>query len=94
MSALSTQDFNNVIREIKNKGVSFPQQLVVVTQTAMSALGVSRDLTQNVSGIPAGEDEIDEGSIYSWINNIQVGDSASITQLTQIDATAQTRLNG
>jgi len=50
-------------------------------------LGVARDTTKAVPGAPKGSDQVDLGSVISWVKKVKVTDTVALAQLVQIDAT-------
>jgi hypothetical protein len=88
--------FNNVIRWIKRYDPERVGILRHATFNTLKRLGVSRDKSKSVKGIPNGSDHGDFMSIIAWMDKIENTEahSEAIAQIVAIDATCVTRLEG
>lgn len=91
---LPRNQFRNIIRVINKSGIDLSSSIRQITYDALKRLGVKRDLTKAKSGIPRGSDQVDLGSIKTWLSKIQVSNVDAIKQLVVIDATAVVRTKG
>lgn len=55
-------------------------------------LRASRDRGNVVAGVPKGSDNVDTGSIITWMSKISKNNEAALDQLTKIWATGKARL--
>ncbi|MCK9570106.1 hypothetical protein M0R72_14275 [Candidatus Pacearchaeota archaeon] len=84
---LPQNHFNNVIRMVRSSASERVLILRNATYNALKALGVARDTTKAVPGAPKGSDQVDLGSVISWVKKVKVTDTVALAQLVQIDAT-------
>jgi RAB protein geranylgeranyltransferase component A len=84
---LPQNQFNNVIRMVRRSEAERVLVLRNATFNALKALGVKRDTNMVVAGMPAGSNQVDIGSVITWVKKIKKTDTAAIAQLLQIDAT-------
>jgi len=91
---LAKRQFNDIIRAIKIGDLGRAKGLRTVTFHALRRLGVRRDITKAVRGIPKGSDQFDGGSIVAWINKVQPQHKDAIEQLISIDATLVQKFQG
>ncbi len=84
---LPQNQFNNVIRMVRRSEAERVLVLRNATFNALKALGVKRDLSMVVVGMPTGSNQVDIGSVIAWVKKIKLSDTAAIAQLLQIDAT-------
>jgi len=93
MLELPKNHFNNIIRAVKLGQINRVREIRTATFHALKRLGVERDLKYGIRKTPAGSDQVDIGSIVTWLKKITLEDSAAIKQLITIDATACKRMN-
>ena len=89
--AMSKQGFNNVIRLCKTASLDRVAQLRQSTFVNLKRLGVKRDSSKAVAGVPNGSDQHDLMSLFVWAANIRAEDKDAIKQLVAIDATCVAR---
>ena len=85
---LSKNEFNNVIRFIKNAPIVSINQLRTETWNNMKRLQVKRNLAKAPSGVPKGSDQVDIGTLITHLRSIQPTKSneKAVEQLIAIDA--------
>ena len=91
---LPKQQFRNVIRQIKTADLNRVKVLRTATYNALKRLGVNRDPTKAVKGIPKGSDQGDVQSIVVWLAKVSPKDKQAVRQVVAIDATASQRVVG
>tara|TARA_R100000329_G_scaffold24256_2_gene22961 strand:+ start:5886 stop:6182 length:297 start_codon:yes stop_codon:yes gene_type:complete len=89
---LADKTFNNVIRTIKRADVAVVMSLVEASQQRLRQLRASRDRSAVVEGVPRGSDNVDTGSVITWMSKINKDNEAAVEQLTKIWATGKARL--
>lgn len=88
---LPKRDLNTVIRMILNGPRDRAEYIRNVTFRNLKRLGVERNLSKAHTKLPDGSDQIDIGSIVTWMDKIQPEHKRSVWQLIEIDATAVSR---
>lgn len=88
---LPKRDFNSVIRAILTGPQSRAASFRGASFRNLKRLGIARNLSKAHVKVPEGSDQIDVGSIVTWMDNIQPEHKRSIWQLIEIDATAVSR---
>jgi len=88
---LPKNHFNNVIRSIKKSSLDRVQSVRHQTHSTLKRLKLERDLTKAIKGIPKGSEQVDHGTLFTWMNKITSGDKKAIRQVIAIDATAVKR---
>lgn len=83
--------FNSIIRQVHRSSVEKVLVLRAATLAALQKLKLKRDLSKAVTAIPEGSDQVDLGSVISWINKVQRTDTAAVAQLIALDATCTVR---
>lgn len=83
--------FDSVIRLVQRSSVEKVLVLRAATLSALQKLKLKRDLSKAVAKTPAGSDQVDLGSVISWINKVQRKDTAAVAQLIALDATCTVR---
>jgi hypothetical protein len=86
--------FKTIIRTINTHHVGTAKQIRAASWTALKRLGYRSKIEQAVDGIPEGSDQINIGSLVTWMNKILPQDKVAIRQLLRIDATAAKRIKG
>ncbi len=94
MAALLDFQFNNIIRSIKRSSIDRAKQIRHVTYGELKRLGVKRNKSKVVKGIPKGSDQTNHGDAFTWMHSIEPGQKRAIRQLVAIDATAVARTEG
>ena len=94
MAALPKNQLNNIFRLLLNGQIDRVQQLRHVTFGLLKKLDIKRDLSKAITKPPKGSDQVDVGSIITWLNKITVTDKLAVKQLVAIDATACKRMDG
>ena len=88
---MDKSSFNNILRKLKSDALVTASFIRNATFLKLKELGVPRDLSKAVKGIPSGSDQADWGSVVTWIKKIESTDGLAIKQLISIDATACSR---
>jgi len=91
---LPENQFNNIIRFIKRADIERIKMLFVATQKTLDRLNIKSSWRRAVKGVPVGSDQGDLGSIFTWLDKIQISDIDAVEQVVAIDATASKRLAG
>lgn len=91
MAALPPNQFNNIIRLVRRGSAEQVAQIRQITFDTLKRLGAPREAERAVAKTPAGSDQVDMGSIVSWMQNVSADDWDSIRQVIAIDATAVDR---
>ncbi len=91
---MSRSQFKWVIRQIKTGTIARAKSIEVGTFAALERLGVDRDLSKAVRGIPAGPDQGNVRTILDWLNRVGPKNKRAIKQVVAIDATAAARIGG
>lgn len=94
---LPDTQFNDVIRMIKRSRVDNVELLVIGARARLKELKARPKPDKAVSGVPEGNNQVNVGSIVTWMNKIdrkKKGFKRSIRQLVVIEATATKRLTG
>ncbi|KKN88367.1 hypothetical protein LCGC14_0249300 [marine sediment metagenome] len=94
MAELLGYQFDNVIRGIKTSSLERAKQVRHVTYNELKRLGVKRNKSKAIKGIPKGSDQTNLGSTYTWMYAIEPNQKKAIRQLVIIDATAVARTEG
>ena len=82
------EQFNSIIRNVKNRTVQFAKEVSHETFYALRRLRVARDLSKAPAGKPEGSDHFEMAAFRNWCVSIRKTDSVAIEQLIAIDATA------
>lgn len=85
--ALIPQHFDNIIRFANTCSRDRGMALRSVTFAKLRKLGVPRNPSKAVSGIPNGSDQLSMKSITDWVDKIEVENKNAVKQLIAIDAT-------
>ena len=88
---LTKRQFANAVRMIKNCRPDTAKQFRQATFTALKRLGVKRDPTKAVNGVPSGSDTFDARWLSDWSEKIQPEHKRAIRQLIALDATVVAR---
>ena len=64
------------------------EALLTLETRMKKRLKLKRDLTKAIKGIPNGRDQVDHGTLFTWMNKLTNKDKKAIRQLIAIDATA------
>lgn len=98
MAELLDFQFDNVIRGIKISSLERAKQIRHVTYGELKRLGIKRNKSKAIKGIPKGSDQTNLGSTYTWMYSIKPTkenkQKEAIRQLVAIDATAVIRTEG
>ena len=89
---LPPNHFSNVIRLIKNAPLDRAKVLKTATWETLRRLGVKRDPSKAVSGLPKGSDQGDIMSLVAWMYRIKPEDKEAVEQVVAIDATCYARV--
>ena len=89
---LPKNQMDNAIRMIQLCSVDKIAQLRHVTYTTMKKLGVKRSRKLARTGVPAGSDQFDTGSLITWIKKVKPEHKGAVRQIRVIDATLCARL--
>lgn len=92
ISALSKPHFNNLIRYVKRSGLEQALNIRTATHATLKRVGARRDKSKAAQGIPKGSDQVDVGSLITWLNSVTT-DKKSIRQVVALDATCCAREN-
>ena len=89
---LDASQFGTAIRTIKNTQREVAVQIRHMTHKRLKELGVPRDTSKAVAGIPKhGTNDVNPRGLYEWMDRIESEDEKAIEQLVAIDATAVAR---
>lgn len=88
---LSRGHFNNVIRLIARLPLTEVGMIRTLTYNSLKRIGVKRDLTKAILGVPRGSSQTDVNSIRQWMDKIRATDKRAVKQLIAIDATVCAR---
>ena len=91
---MSRPQFKWVIRQIKTGKIDRVKSIEVGTLAAVKRLGVKRDPTKAVRGIPVGPDQGNVRTILDWLDRVKPENKRAIKQVIAIDATAAARIGG
>jgi len=89
---LNQQQFDHVIRQIKNASIDRAKLIRTATHSTLKRLKTKRDVSKAVSGIPKGSDQGNVGTILTWLERVGPNDKKAIEQVVSIDATAVMRM--
>ncbi len=91
---LPQNQFDNVIRWIKNEKEERLQQLDGAIAKHAGRLRVRLNPSLAVKGIPSGSDQFDSGSIVEWLEKIKKSDTVAKQQVAILLATIRVRMGG
>lgn len=89
---LQDSHFQNVLRWVRTIGIGRVKQIKSATFRTLKRLGVKRDVTKAVGGIPNGSDQFDLGSFLTWLDKVKVENKEAVAQVVVVDATAHKRI--
>lgn len=92
--ALPQNQFDNVIRYIKRAEAEKVEQLEAAVLRVVREQRLRTRHVATVSGVPAGSDQFDAGSLVTWLSKVRREDGEAAAQVKQIAATAAARLRG
>ena len=84
---MSELHFDHAIQTIK-KSHEIAKQIRSASKFNLDRLGIQPNLRRCVKGPGKPVPNTNTGSLIDWMNRIQVGDAAAITQLVAVHATA------
>lgn len=90
---LPDNQFGTVIRFVKTSTLDEVECLRLPVIRKLQEVDATRDMALARSRMPRGSDQIDVGSILTWISKIQEGDVESVNQLLIIDATIAEKID-
>lgn len=93
-TGLPQNHFDSVVRLIKRAPLDRVNMLRHATHNTLKRLGVDRDLSKAVKGLPNGSNQGDVMSIVVWLDKVKPGDVEVVKQVVAIDATAVNRSKG
>lgn len=88
---LPKKQFGSVIRVIKKSHVDRAKTIRQLSFDTLKRLGVKRDLSKAVAGMPNGSDQGNVGAIRDWMNKVEKKNRWAVKQVVAIDATAVVR---
>jgi len=91
---LPKRHFDSVVRMIKRSSMDRAMMLRTATYNTLKRLGVRRNRSKAVLGVPDGSDQVDTGSIVAWLNKVKPSNADAIQQVVAIDATVVQRTRG
>lgn len=91
MPKLEKNQYFTVLRLARNSSISVVQSLRTATFRNLRRLGLKRDASKAVKKTPRGSDQVDVGSVVTWMEKITEQDHEAIEQLKTIDATLVAR---
>lgn len=94
ISKLPQNQFDNVIRWIKTADSDRLAQLQLAVKAAMQRLRIRSAPELACSGVPAGSDHFESGSIVEWLSKVTRQDMEASHQVCVLDATIQHRISG
>jgi len=83
--------YRSVIRLVKRANLGRAMVLKTATHNALKRLGVKRDPSKAVPGMPRGSDQGNIRSIIVWMDNVGPGDVKAVRQIVAVDATCVAR---
>ena len=89
---LSTAQFNSFIRAIKQTKLENVKALRAISHTALKRLRVRRDMTKAVKGLPEGSNQVNVGSLITFLETVPKKNKEAVQQVIAIDATATARV--
>ena len=91
---LPPDQLRNVIRLIKTVSLDRVKSLRTATYKTLKRLNAKRDLSKARTGTPSGSDQVNIGSLVTWLDNVKRGDTPATRQVKVIDATCCRRVEG
>ncbi len=88
---MSEQHFNQVVRFVKMASLDRVSQLRQATFDTLGRLGVKRDSSKAVRGLPSGSDQHDLQSLFVWMAKVRPQHKNAVRQVVAIDATCVAR---
>lgn len=89
---LPSDQFNRIVWAINALDASKAIQIGHGVKAALEALGVKRNLSKAVSGIPEGtSQQVNIQNVIRWTEKIRKGDRGAVRQLVALDATCAAR---
>ena len=88
---LSPNEFDTIIRGLKTGTMAQVNGVRQKSFDTLKRLGVKRDVTKVAKTPAGGSDQIDNMSIFNWMDKIEPVHTRAIKQLIVIDATAVAR---
>lgn len=90
--ALDPGGFRNIIRLIKTQELDRVRIFLTMCSTRMEEIGLMADEDEAISGVPDGSDQIDMGSLKTWVDRVELEDTRACDQLRKLQATAKSRI--
>jgi len=92
VAKMPTSHFNTVIRMLKRAESDRVKQVRMASFRNLKRLGVKRDVSKAVVKLPKGSDQVDVGSVVTWMDKIKPENKSAIRQLVAMDATSVRRM--
>ncbi len=97
--ALTKQVFAKYVRMAKSLGLEKVREVRTITWEALKRLGVKRDLSKAVKGVPKGSDQLNVSNVILWLRSVpREGEDKyskkAVRQVVALDATLHNRLVG
>ena len=89
-AALAERQFNSIIRGVKRMSADSVTGIFQSSTRRLEELGHRRN-GKPITKTPEGSDQVDIGSVLTWMKEIKKDDSDAIAQLKAIQATASLR---
>ncbi len=91
---LPQNQFDNVIRYVKRAEAEKVEQLEAAVMRVVREQRLRVHRVSAVTGVPAGSDQFDAGSLVAWLAKVRREDVEAAVQVKQIAATVAARLRG
>ena len=92
VAKMPTSHFDTVIRMLKRAESDRVKQVRMASFRNLKRLGVKRDVSKAVVKLPTGSDQVDVGSVVTWMDKIKPENKSAIRQLVAMDATSVRRM--
>lgn len=92
VAKMPTSHFDTVIRMLKRAESDRVKQVRMASFRNLKRLGVKRDVSKAVVKLPKGSDQVDVGSVVTWMDKIKPENKSAIRQLVAMDATSVRRM--
>lgn len=89
--ALTSEQFDTIIRLVKEAELGRVNGIRGLTFSAMKRLQVKRDKMKAVKGIPKASCQVNLGSFTTWLSSVCKDNKKAMEQIIAIDATAVKR---
>lgn len=91
MAKLPKDQFFTALRLVKRSDINVVTHLRTATFQNLNRLGLERDESKAVGNTPKGSDQVDTGSLVTWMRGIKPDERKACEQLVTLDATLVAR---